>query len=126
MKSVIFSYIEAGVASAIVLAYAGGAQQPIDFLWAFVAGFAGPLVKAINPLDKSFGLKLPTVPSATKGTAAQVAVADAIAKAVVTQVEVALTPSLDKVAAAVEPVVAPVVEVVAPVIDAAVKATKTK
>ena len=123
LKAALFSYLEAGIASAIVLAYAGGAKQPIDFLWAFLAGFAGPLVKAINPIDEAFGFKAIFVPKAPTGTPEQTALANTIATAVTAQVESAASPALDSVASAIEPVVAPIADVVEPIV-AEVTATK--
>jgi hypothetical protein len=116
IKTALFSYLEAGIASAIVLAYAGGASQPIDFLWAFVAGFAGPLVKALNPLDAAFGIKPIVLPKAPNGTLEQTALANEIATAVTAQVGSAVSPALDSVINAVEPVVAPIAAVVEPVV----------
>lgn len=121
LRTALFAYIEAGIASAIVLAYTGGATKPVDFLWAFIAGFAGPLAKALNPFDDAFGLKHFAAPATPHGTAQQEAIANEIAGAVTDQLASATAPALDKLAKVAEPVVAPVEQVVAPVIDAVTK-----
>jgi len=121
LKAALFSYLEAGIASVIVLAYTEGAKHPIDFLWAFLAGFAGPIVKAVNPLDAAFGLKPLPVPETPHGTAQQEAVADAVAKAVTGEVAAAADPVLNKVAQLAAPTVSAVEAIIDPVLQSVEK-----
>lgn len=122
LKTIIFSYIEAGIAAVIVLAENGGAAHPADLLWAFVAGFAGPIVKWLNPLDKALGFGSIILPDAPKGNAAQTAVADILASEATSKLELASAPALDAAAK----VVAPVVDAVAPTVEQVVAAVTPK
>jgi len=121
IKTALFAYIEAGIASAIVLAYTGGAKNPTDFLWAFLVGFAGPLVKALNPLDEAFGLRPIKLPDAPHGTAQQEKIAATLADAATTALEDATAPVVDQAVNAVAPTVEAVADVVAPIVDTVTK-----
>jgi len=116
IKAALFAYIEAGIASAIVLAYTGGAKNPTDFLWAFLVGFAGPLVKALNPLDEALGIRAIKLPDAPKGTAQQEKIAAVLADAATTALENATSPVVDQAIEAVSPAVGAVADAVAPVV----------
>lgn len=105
LKAAFFSYLEAGIASVIILAYTAGPKHPLDFLWAFLAGFAGPVVKALNPLDASFGIKPIVLPVEPSVTPEQKVAADTIAKAVTGAVEPVLDPVINKVAQLAAPIV---------------------
>jgi hypothetical protein len=49
------SYIRASL-SAVAALYMSGITDPKTLANAFLAGLLGPLAKAVNPKDKSFGL----------------------------------------------------------------------
>jgi hypothetical protein len=125
VKAAIFSYIEAGITSAVLIALSGGAQHPADLLWAFLAGALGPIVKWLNPLDASLGIGKINLPDAPTGNPVQTAVAEAVAASVTGQVESAVSPALDTAVAAAAPVVAPVVDAVTPVVEAVVNAAES-
>lgn len=49
------SYLRAA-AAAVAALYMSGVTDPKTLLNAFVAGLVGPLAKALNPKDKSYGI----------------------------------------------------------------------
>ena len=49
------TYLRAAAASVLAL-YMSGITDPKTLLNAFIAGLVGPLAKALNPKDKSYGL----------------------------------------------------------------------
>jgi len=98
IKSAFFSYLEAGVASAVILFLNGGVNQPLDLLWAFLAGFIGPIVKALNPLDKALGINTNNLPKPATGDVQTTAIAEDIAAKVTAEVETAVEPAIDAVA----------------------------
>jgi hypothetical protein len=49
------SYLRAAAASVAAL-YMSGITDPKTLANAFIAGLVGPLAKALNPKDKSFGI----------------------------------------------------------------------
>ena len=53
--SAVGSYLRASVASVAAL-YMSGISDPKILANAFIAGLVGPLAKAINPKDKSYGI----------------------------------------------------------------------
>ena len=55
LKAAAATYLRAAAASAVAL-YMSGITDPKTLLNAFVAGLVGPLAKAVNPKDKSYGL----------------------------------------------------------------------
>jgi hypothetical protein len=130
VKAAIFSYVEAAIASAVILiindAQAHVPLVPVDLFWALAGGLLGPLTKFINPLDKAFGIgaiKVPDAPVANNEVTA--AIADAVAKEVTDKLEAAVTPTLDAVAPKVADAVAPVVDAVTPVIEAVTNPTQS-
>jgi hypothetical protein len=55
LKSALGTYLRATAASVAAL-YMSGVTDPKTLLNAFIAGLVGPLAKAVNPKDKSYGL----------------------------------------------------------------------
>jgi len=55
LKSAGATYLRASAASVAAL-YMSGITDPKTLLNAFVAGLVGPLAKALNPKDKSYGI----------------------------------------------------------------------
>ena len=55
IQSAIGSYVRAALASVAAL-YMSGVTDPKTLLNALVAGLVGPLAKAVNPKDKSYGI----------------------------------------------------------------------
>jgi hypothetical protein len=55
LKAAFATYLRAAAASAVAL-YMAGITDPKTLLNAFVAGLVGPLAKAVNPKDKSYGI----------------------------------------------------------------------
>lgn len=51
---ILYSYLRAGVASAVAL-YLAGEGDPKTLCWAFVAAVAGPALKALDKTAKEFG-----------------------------------------------------------------------
>ena len=49
------SYLRAAASAAVAL-YMSGITDPKTLLNAFIAGLVGPLAKALNPKDKSYGI----------------------------------------------------------------------
>lgn len=123
IKAVVFSYVEAAVASAFILVIndlqSNIPLTPIDIFWALAGGLLGPLTKYINPLDKLFGfgaIKVPDAPVANSEMTA--AIAEALAKEVTDKLETAISPILDTIVPKVVDAVSPVVDAVAPVVTA--------
>jgi hypothetical protein len=56
LKAAGATYLRAAAASALAL-YMSGITDPKTLLNAFVAGLVGPLAKALNPKDQSYGIK---------------------------------------------------------------------
>ena len=54
MKSMLATYLRAGIASVIAL-YLAGVTDPKALASAGIAAIAGPLLKAIDPKAKEFG-----------------------------------------------------------------------
>jgi hypothetical protein len=50
------SYLRAAVAAVVAL-YMAGQTEPEVLVNAFIAGFAGPAIKFLDPKSKDFGLK---------------------------------------------------------------------
>ena len=55
LKSAGATWLRASVAAVVAL-YMSGISDPKTLANAFVAGLVGPLAKALNPKDKSYGL----------------------------------------------------------------------
>jgi hypothetical protein len=55
LKSIGATYLRASAASVLAL-YMSGITDPKVLLNAFIAGLVGPLAKALNPKDKSYGI----------------------------------------------------------------------
>jgi hypothetical protein len=55
LQSALGSYLRAS-AAAVAALYMSGITDPKTLLNAFIAGLVGPLAKAVNPKDKSFGI----------------------------------------------------------------------
>lgn len=55
LKSALGSYLRAAVASVAAL-YMSGVTDPKTLVNALIAGLVGPLAKAVNPKDKSYGI----------------------------------------------------------------------
>ena len=55
IQAALGSYIRAAAASVAAL-YMSGVTDPKTLLNALIAGLVGPLAKAVNPKDKSFGI----------------------------------------------------------------------
>jgi hypothetical protein len=55
LKAAGATYLRASAASVVAL-YMSGITDPKTLLNAFVAGLVGPLAKALNPKDKSYGI----------------------------------------------------------------------
>ena len=55
LKLALGSYLRAAAASVAAL-YMSGVTDPKTLLNALIAGLVGPLAKAVNPKDKSFGI----------------------------------------------------------------------
>ena len=55
LKSAGATWLRASAASVVAL-YMSGISDPKTLANAFVAGLVGPLAKALNPKDKSYGL----------------------------------------------------------------------
>lgn len=55
LQSALGSYLRAS-AAAVAALYMSGVTDPKTLLNAFIAGLVGPLAKAVNPKDKSFGI----------------------------------------------------------------------
>lgn len=55
IKSALGSYLRAAAASVAAL-YLSGVTDPKTLLNALIAGLVGPLAKAVNPKDKSYGI----------------------------------------------------------------------
>lgn len=55
IQSAIGSYLRAALASVAAL-YMSGITDPKTLLNALIAGLVGPLAKAANPKDKSYGI----------------------------------------------------------------------
>lgn len=55
IQAALGSYIRAAAASVAAL-YMSGVTDPKTLLNALIAGLVGPLSKAVNPKDKSFGI----------------------------------------------------------------------
>lgn len=55
LQSILGSYIRAAAASVAAL-YMSGVTDPKTLLNALIAGLVGPLAKAVNPKDPSYGL----------------------------------------------------------------------
>lgn len=55
LQAALASYLRASAASVAAL-YMSGITDPKTLLNAFIAGLVGPLAKAVNPKDKSFGI----------------------------------------------------------------------
>jgi len=58
LKSIGATYLRASAASVLAL-YMSGITDPKVLLNAFIAGLVGPLAKALNPKDKSYGIGAP-------------------------------------------------------------------
>ena len=56
LKAAGATYLRASAASVLAL-YMAGITDPKTLLNAFVAGLVGPLAKALNPKDSSYGIK---------------------------------------------------------------------
>lgn len=50
----LYSYLRAGIASAVAL-YLAGETDPKTLCWAFVGAVAGPALKALDKTAKEFG-----------------------------------------------------------------------
>lgn len=55
LQAALGSYIRAAAASVAAL-YMSGVTDPKTLLNALLAGLVGPLAKAVNPKDKSYGI----------------------------------------------------------------------
>lgn len=55
LQAALGSYVRASLAAVAAL-YMSGITDPKTLLNAFIAGLVGPLAKAVNPKDKSYGL----------------------------------------------------------------------
>lgn len=55
LQAAVGSYVRASLAAVAAL-YMSGITDPKTLLNAFIAGLLGPLAKAVNPKDKSYGL----------------------------------------------------------------------
>lgn len=55
IQAALGSYVRAAAASVAAL-YMSGVTDPKTLLNALIAGLVGPLAKAVNPKDKSFGI----------------------------------------------------------------------
>ena len=55
LQSILGTYLRAAAASVAAL-YMSGISDPKTLLNAFIAGLVGPLAKAVNPKDKSYGI----------------------------------------------------------------------
>jgi hypothetical protein len=55
LQSILGTYLRASAASVAAL-YMSGITDPKTLLNAFIAGLVGPLAKAVNPKDKSYGI----------------------------------------------------------------------
>ena len=55
LKSAGATYLRAS-AAAVVALYMSGISDPKTLLNAFIAGLIGPLAKALNPKDNSYGI----------------------------------------------------------------------
>lgn len=55
LQSALGSYLRAS-AAAVAALYMSGVTDPKTLLNAFIAGLVGPLAKAVNPKDKSYGI----------------------------------------------------------------------
>jgi len=55
LQSILGTYLRASAASVAAL-YMSGISDPKTLLNAFIAGLVGPLAKAVNPKDKSYGI----------------------------------------------------------------------
>jgi hypothetical protein len=55
IQSILGSYLRAA-ASAVAALYMSGITDPKLLANAFIAGLVGPLAKAVNPKDKSYGI----------------------------------------------------------------------
>lgn len=55
LKSALGSYLRASLAAVAAL-YMSGVTDPKTLLNAFIAGLVGPLAKAVNPKDTSYGV----------------------------------------------------------------------
>lgn len=56
LKAAGATYLRAAAAATLAL-YMAGITDPKTLLNAFVAGLVGPLAKALNPNDSSYGIK---------------------------------------------------------------------
>lgn len=55
LQSILGTYLRAAAASVAAL-YMSGISDPKTLLNAFIAGLVGPLAKAVNPKDSSYGI----------------------------------------------------------------------
>ena len=55
LKAAALSYVRAALASAVAL-YLSGISDPKTLANAFIAGLVGPILKALQPSEKQFGL----------------------------------------------------------------------
>jgi len=55
IQAILGSYLRAA-ASAVAALYMSGITDPKILANAFIAGLVGPLAKAVNPKDKSYGI----------------------------------------------------------------------